>query len=133
MSNKDILELVFKHSGGVELRAITAGRGQDEDGDTLDTVVWASDSDQDFQDRIGAELLDPEDDAERVMEYLVEADVIDDDEADDLRIVEESLDGRDIVDGDVDPGDEENDDDDYDEGARDRKRQGTANIGGGRN
>jgi hypothetical protein len=121
MSNKDILELVFKHSGGVELRAVTAA-----DDPELDTVVWASDSDQDFMDQFGNELFDPDTDAEPIMEFLVNADVLDDDEADELRIVEESLDGRDIVDGDIDPGDEEEDD----EEARNREFYGRAGMGG---
>lgn len=111
--NRDVLELVFKHSGGVELRAVTSDAGD------LDTVIWASDSDQDFMDSYGQEIFDAKEEGmiEGMLEWLVDHDVIDDDEADDLRIVEESLDGRDIVDGDIDP-DEEEDDDDYDEGAQ---------------
>ena len=105
--NRDILELVFKHSGGVELRAVTS-----TDTPELDTVVWASDSDQAFMDAFSQELFSPndEDEVEKILAWLVDADVIDDDEADDLRIVEESLDGRDIADpDDDDDGDEEDD------------------------
>jgi hypothetical protein len=108
MANRDILELVFKHSGGVELRAVEAGRDSD-----VDTVVWASDTDQDFADEIGGEeIFDPDDDAERILDYLVEADVIDDDEAEDVRIFSEALDGRDVDQVGSDPDD---DDDDGDE------------------
>ena len=115
MANRDILELVFKHSGGVELRAIEAN-GRDSSSD-VDAVVWASDSDQDFTDELGSELFDADDDAERIIEYLIEADVIDDDEADDLRIFSEALDGRDVSDIGQGPEDDDGDEDeDYDEG-----------------
>lgn len=109
MANRDILELVFKHSGGVELRAIEAN-GRDSSSD-VDVVVWASDSDADFMDEFPTEIFDPDEDAEKIMDYLIEADVIDDDEADELRIVSEALDGRDIDQGAIDPGDEDDDDD----------------------
>lgn len=106
MANKDILELVFKHSGGVELRAVTSDEPE------LDSVIWASDSDQDFMDEFSNEIFDPDQDAEKIMDYLISADVIDDDEADELRIVSEALDGRDVDRvGDGDPGDDDDDDD----------------------
>lgn len=105
MANKDILELVFKHSGGVELRAIVAGKD-------VDTVIWASDTDPDFMDEFGQELLEADTDTEAVLEYLVDMDVLDDDESADVRIFTESLDGRDI---EADPGDEDDDEDDEDE------------------
>jgi hypothetical protein len=113
MANKDILELVFKHSGGVELRAVT-----DKDDPALDTVIWASDSDQDFMDQFGNEIFDSNDQEEvtKIMDYLVEADIIDDDEAPDLQIWSESLDGRDVETvGAADPGDDDDDDDDDEE------------------
>jgi hypothetical protein len=110
MANRDILELVFKHSGGVELRAIEAN-GRDSSND-VDAVVWASDSDQDFTDEFGGEeLFDADEHAEKVLDYLVEADVIDDDEAEGVRIFSESLDGRDVEDIAADPDDDDDDDD----------------------
>lgn len=115
MANKDILELVFKHSGGVELRAIEAGTESD-----VDTVVWASDSDQDFADDFGGEeLFDADEHAEKILDYLIEADVIDEGEADEVRIFSESLDGRDVAEvGAEGPDDDDDDDDDGDEGVR---------------
>lgn len=106
--NRDILELVFKHSGGVELRAVTAA-----DTPELDTVVWASD-DPNFMDAFPRELFsaNDEDEVEKILAWLVDNDVIDDEEADDARIVEESLDGRDIA----DPDDDDDGDEDDDEG-----------------
>jgi hypothetical protein len=103
MANKDILELVFKHSGGVELRAVD---GRADDG-SLDTVVWASDSDPEFMDQFPTEIFEPNE-SEGIIEYLIEADIIDEGEAEDLRIFSESLDGRDVgPDDDDDDGDEE--------------------------
>jgi hypothetical protein len=113
MANRDILELVFKHSGGVELRAIEAN-GRDSSSD-VDVVVWASDSDADFMDEFSNEIFDPDADAEKIMDYLVQADVIDDDEADELRIVSEALDGRDVDSIGGDPGDDDDDGDEDDE------------------
>ena len=109
MANRDILELVFKHSGGVELRAVTSDEPE------LDSVIWASDSDQDFMDEFSNEIFDPDADAEKIMDYLVSADIIDDDEADELRIVSEALDGRDVDSLGGDPGDDDDDGDEDDE------------------
>lgn len=123
MANKDILELVFKHSGGVELRAVSAN----DDAGELDTVIWASDSDMDFADELGGEtLFEPNEDAEKVIDYLIEADVIDEDEADELRIFSESLDGRDVESVGADPGDDDDGDDDgeYDELDREVRHHG---------
>jgi hypothetical protein len=102
MANKDILELVFKHSGGVELRAVD---GRADDG-SLDTVVWASDSDQDFTDQFPTEIFEPNE-SEPIIEYLIEADILDEEEADNLRIFSESLDGRDVDDVGADPEDDD--------------------------
>jgi hypothetical protein len=109
MANKDILELVFKHSGGVELRAVT-----DKSDPALDTVIWASDSDQDFMDEFSNEIFDAKDQEEvaEIIDYLVEADVIDDDEAEGLQIWSEALDGRDVESVGTGPDDDEPDDDD---------------------
>jgi hypothetical protein len=109
MANKDILELVFKHSGGVELRAVI-----DKSDPALDTVIWASDSDQDFMDEFSNEIFDAKDQDEvaEIIDYLVEADVIDDDEAEGLQIWSEALDGRDVESVGTGPDDDEPDDDD---------------------
>lgn len=116
MANRDILELVFKHSGGVEIRAIPPNNGREESSD-VDTIVWASDSDPEFMDRFGQELLEPEADSEEVIDYLLEADVLDEDEVYYLRIFSESLDGRDIEAG---PGEDDDDDGGEDDDEIDR-------------
>lgn len=110
MANRDILELVFKHSGGVELRVVSAQETESE----VDTVVWASDSDQDFMDEFGNELFDAgdKDELEKIITYLVDADILDDDEADELQIWSEALDGRDVGTLGDDPGDDDDDEDD---------------------
>ena len=72
--SRDILELIFKHSGGVELRRVQSEKVGESHG--VDTVVWASDSDQDFMDEFGNEIMSADEDAEQVMDYLEEADVI---------------------------------------------------------
>jgi hypothetical protein len=120
VANKDILELVFKHSGGVELRAVD---GRADDG-SLDTVVWASDSDQDFTDQFPSEIFEPNE-SEPIIDYLIEADILDEEEADNLRIFSESLDGRDIEDvgdPDDDEGDEDEEFDELDREVRPRAR-----------
>jgi hypothetical protein len=108
----DTLELIFKHSGGVELRKITdviAAIGND----VTDTVVWASDSDQDFMDEFGNEIMSADEDAESVMDYLEDADVITEAQAESLEIYDESLDGKEVE------GDDPGDDDDEDEESED--------------
>jgi hypothetical protein len=105
---RDYLELAFKHDGGVELRAL------DDDDEALDTVIWASDSDPDFMDKFPHELSDPETDAEGILDYLVDKDIIDDDEAGEVEIYEEALEGKDVgpVSGD-DPGDTDENEEDF--------------------
>lgn len=93
VSEDDELELVFKHAGGVELRAIT-----DDDDDTPDTVIWASDSDPDFMDGHGNEIMSGDEDAETVLDYLVDAGILTEDEAGDVEIYDESLDAKDVTD-----------------------------------
>jgi hypothetical protein len=102
MSRRDTLELIFKHSGGVELRAVTEGK--------LDTVVWASDSDQDFMDEFGNEIMAADDDAEQVIDYLEDQEIITEEEAGELEIYDESLDSSDLDPGDDDDGGEEEED-----------------------
>jgi hypothetical protein len=114
MANKDVLELVFKHSGGVELRAITDA-SEAVNVNEVDTVIWASDSDPDFMDEFGDELLEPDADGERILEFLVDTDVLDDEEADEMRIFSEALDARDVA--AAGPGDDDDDDDDEEDEA----------------
>lgn len=78
----DSLELVFKHGGGVEVRAPT-------ESDHTDVLVWASDNDPDFMDEFPNELLTPDQDAGKILEYLVDADVINEEEADSVEIYSE--------------------------------------------
>jgi hypothetical protein len=99
--SRNALELIFKHSGGVELRSVQ-GEGK------LDLIEWASDSDQDFQDEFGNEIMSADEDAENVMDYLEDAGVLSEKQAEDLEIYDESLDGKE-VEGD-DPGDDPGDD-----------------------
>jgi hypothetical protein len=96
---RDTLELIFKHSGGVELRRVVDGK--------LDTVAWASDSDQDFMDEFGNEIMSADEDAEAVMDYLEDAEVITEAQADALEIYDESLDGTQLDPDDDDDGDED--------------------------
>lgn len=95
------LELVFKHSGGAELRR------------SDDTVVWASDSDMDFQDKFGTEIMSGDDDAEPVLEYLVSHGTLTEDEAPEVGIYDESL--SDDPDDDEDDEDFEDDDEEEEE------------------
>jgi hypothetical protein len=99
MSARDVLELIFKHSGGVELRRVVDGK--------LDMVAWASDSDQDFMDEFGNEIMSADDDAEDVMGYLEDNEIITEAQAEALEIYDESLDGTEVDPGDDDDGDEE--------------------------
>jgi hypothetical protein len=102
------LELIFKHSGGVELRRVQKhGPKVNEVGDAIDKVVWASDADQDFMDEFGNEIMSADDDAEEVMDYLIETDKITEPQAEALEIYDESLDGTEIEPDDDDDGDED--------------------------
>src|SRR5271168_5263054 len=101
--SRNALELIFKHSGGVELRSVT-GEGK------LDLIKWASDSDQDFMDEFGNEIMSADEDAEQVMDYLEDADIINEAQAESLEIYDESLDGTQI-----DPGDDDDDGDEDEE------------------
>jgi hypothetical protein len=92
------LELVFKAGGGVELREPT-------DNEHIDAILWASDSDADFMDAFPHELLRSQEDAEKVMAYLIEKGELTDDEADNLEIFDESV-------GPGDPGDNDGEDED---------------------
>lgn len=93
--SRDALELIFKHSGGVELRSVT-GEGK------IDLIKWASDSDQDFQDEFGNEIMSAEEDAGAVMDYLEESEVISATQAESLEIYDESLDGTEESEDEID-------------------------------
>ena len=101
----DYLELAFKYDGGVELRAL------DDNSEQLDTVIWASDSDPDFMDKFKDELLEPEKDTADILDYLVDKNIIDYDEAAEVEIYEESLDGKDVGGIMDEPDDDENQED----------------------
>jgi hypothetical protein len=112
--SRGALELIFKHSGGVELRRVHShGTTPNVVGDAVDTVVWASDSDQDFMDEFGNEIMSADEDAEEVMDYLEDADIITEAQAEALEIYDESLDGKE-VEGE-DPGDDDDDGDEDEE------------------
>lgn len=87
--------LTLKAGGGAELV---------EDGD----VIWNSDDDESFRDDFPDEILS-ENDVAQVLDYLVDDDVITDEEADRVEIEEES------VPGSIQPADDEDDEDDEDE------------------
>ena len=96
---KDALELVFKHSGGVEVRTKTSDPN-------VDVVSWSSDSDPEFQEHFGEEIMSAEDDAEDVLEYLEDQEHFTPEELDTMAIYDETEDPED------DDGDDE---EDYDE------------------
>lgn len=83
-------ELVFTPHGTVLLR-----NGENQ--------LWASDGDVEFSEEFPDEFLNMDDDADDIIDYLIEADFIKDDE--EINIVEQSLD-------DVVSDDAEGDDDD---------------------
>lgn len=78
---RHVKELVFVPHGAVEL--VTDD----------DEVIWASDSDPDFRDDFSDEFLNADDHGDDILEWLVENDIITEEESDDLEIVEESLEG----------------------------------------
>jgi hypothetical protein len=78
------LELVFTSTGGVELENPRRG-----------TVLWASDDDDDFRDHFNDEVLSPDEDAARVIEWLVESGIINEDEAEALDVMSEGADMED--------------------------------------
>lgn len=83
-------ELVFKADGSVELR------------DSAKTVVWSSDSDDDFAEEFDGDFFSDEDDSDDILDYLDEQGHIDL-ESDEIDIVENDLqdeaDDDDIIDG----------------------------------
>lgn len=83
-------ELTFRLDGTAELT----------DPDDDDAVVWASDSDEDFRDDFPDEALS-EADLEKVIDWLVDHEVIDEDEAASLEAFSD--------DGGIGPGDDDDD------------------------
>jgi hypothetical protein len=77
---------------------LTGGQAQLEDADGK--VLWHSDDDAEFREVVPDEFLG-EEDAERVLKYLIEADELTEEEAEDCEIEVESLDGDEITDADV--------------------------------
>lgn len=76
------LTLLFKAGGQVTLLE-DDGRGGEE-------TLWASDDDEGFQEEFGNEFMDP-DEAEQVLEYLVDEDIVTESEAGDILIESDSL------------------------------------------
>ena len=68
-----------------------------------DDVLWSSDDDDDFRDDFNDELLTVEKDGESVVEWLVENDVISEEESEDVKLFAEDADAED--DDDDVPGD----------------------------
>lgn len=71
------------------------------DTDDNDSVVWASDEDDEFREAFPDEVLDADEDGERVIAYLVDADVIPEEEAPDVEIYDESEDDDEGVNGEI--------------------------------
>jgi hypothetical protein len=95
-------ELLLNAEGGAEL---LSSRG---------STLWASDSDEEFQEAFAdREILD-ENDIDDVLEYLVDAGELTEREADDCTIEVESLAG---------PGDEDDEDDEDDAQLEDTEAQ----------
>jgi hypothetical protein len=97
--SRGTLELVLTPGGTAELC-----RG--------DVVLWGSADDEDFREEFGEDILD-EEDAEEVVDYLVEHGIVSEEEAEKLVIYEESLEGgaadaqADDVDGALEGGRED--------------------------
>jgi hypothetical protein len=74
------LELTFTSTGGAEVS------------DGPDDVVWSSDDDDEFRDEFENEFLNVKDE-ERVIQWLVDHDIVTEDESEDLEVFEEETDG----------------------------------------
>lgn len=88
----------------MKLILLEAGGAQLTNDNELD-VLWASDNDQAFRDEFGDELL-TEDDVTEIFEYLVEKNILDDEDVENVEIFAEGI---------ADDEDEEDDVDDFDE------------------
>ncbi len=72
------LELTFTHTGGAEI-----SQGDD--------ILWSSDDDDEFRDEFVDEFL-TEKDTDRVLQWLVDNDVITEDESEDIEVFQEDED-----------------------------------------
>ena len=99
MAADRLLELILNAHGGAELVDIKA-----------QSPLWASDSDEEFKEEF-PDLLD-ENDAEAVFDYLIEAELLTESEADEAELSIESLDGdgTEPLEGELlDPDDDDDD------------------------
>lgn len=101
------LEIILRHTGHAEL--------VDADG----SILWSSDADADFKDRISSEFLN-EDDIDEILAFLDDQEILTEDECRQFEngswdVTEESLEGNDSTDLDDDEDDDAIADDDGDE------------------
>ncbi len=96
----DILELIFTTTGQAELRAF---KDPDEEGDG--DLVWSSDSDLDFKDKVSNDVLNADDDAEEILVYLRDSGVLEEEELPWVDIFEDADEG----DGHIEEEEEEHD------------------------
>lgn len=75
------VEVILTHNGGVEVVEYLPG--------DRERTLWASDSDDDFKEEF-PDFID-EDDLEHVLDFLVEREVLTEDEADQAEVSMESL------------------------------------------
>jgi len=73
------LELVFTATGGVELENVSR-----------DEVVWASDVDDEFRDAFNDEFMNADRDAARVIEWLIDAGIISEEQGEELEVTSEA-------------------------------------------
>lgn len=76
--------------------------------DSQGHTLWASDADEAFKDEFGDEFLDEEDDAD-ILDYLVDAGHLTDEDADAVEIMVSTLDTGDTIDPDSLDTDEDDD------------------------
>jgi ABC-type phosphate/phosphonate transport system substrate-binding protein len=88
------------HNAGIHILCFATG-GQvqlEENGE----IIWSSDDDEDFREEITDEFLDAEKDQERVLEYLVDAEILTQEQAENIEIESESLEADEDQDDDAD-------------------------------
>ena len=93
VADRPTITLLFLTGGQVQL--------EEEDGE----VVWESDDDADFREEIPDEFLQPSDHA-KILEYLIDCEIIDQTDAADCTIEVESLEADEIDIEDPDEGPE---------------------------
>lgn len=81
--------------------------------DESERHLWSSDSDDAFKDEFGDDFLS-EDDVEDIFEFLVDHNIVEDEDVEHIEIFEDSLedDGTESL---IGPGDEEDEDEDEEE------------------